>query len=35
VFLARLVTEGRISFGEAERIAVDLVTTIPRKAFKL
>jgi glucuronate isomerase len=34
-FLARLVTEGRLSFAEAERIAVDLVTTIPMKAFKL
>jgi len=35
VFLARLVSEGRLSFTEAERIAVDLVTTIPSKAFKL
>jgi glucuronate isomerase len=34
-FLARLVAEGRIARAQAERIAVDLVTTIPRKAFKL
>lgn len=34
-FLAKLVVEGRISLAEAKRIAVDLVTTIPTKAFKL
>ncbi|MGM7698853.1 glucuronate isomerase [Microbacterium sp. A84] len=34
-FLARLVGEGRLSRAQAERIAVDLVTTVPRKAFKL
>jgi len=34
-FLARLVGEGRIPLAQAERIAVDLVTTVPRKAFKL
>ncbi|MGO1921622.1 MAG: glucuronate isomerase [Microbacterium sp.] len=34
-FLARLVGEGRISRVQAERIAVDLVTTVPKKAFKL
>lgn len=34
-FLARLVVEGRISITAAERIAVDLVDAIPRRAFKL
>lgn len=34
-FLARLVCEGRLSSTAAERIAVDLVDAIPRKAFKL
>lgn len=34
-FLARMVSDGRMSMPMAERIAVDLVTTIPRKAFKL
>ncbi len=34
-YLAGLVVEGRISITEAERVAVDLVTTIPSKAFKL
>jgi len=34
-FLARLVREGRIDIGTAERIIVDLVDTIPRKVFKL
>jgi len=34
-FLARYVGEGRISRAQAERIAVDLVTTVPKKAFKL
>jgi glucuronate isomerase len=34
-FLARLVREGRVSQGAAERIAVDLVDAQPRKVFKL
>lgn len=34
-FLARLVGEGRISLSRAQRIAVDLVDAVPRKAFKL
>jgi len=34
-FLARLVREGRIPLARAERIAIDLVDSIPRKAFKL
>ncbi|MHA6670378.1 glucuronate isomerase [Homoserinimonas sp. A447] len=34
-FLARLVGEGRVSLPQAERIAVDLVDSIPRRAFKL
>jgi glucuronate isomerase len=34
-FLARLVREGRLELAAAERIAVDLVTTLPRKVFKL
>lgn len=34
-FLARLVGEGRISRRQAERIAVDLVTIVPKTAFKL
>ena len=34
-FLARLVGEGRLELGAAERIAVDLVDTLPRKVFKL
>jgi glucuronate isomerase len=34
-FLARLVAEGRIAKAAAERIAVDLVDTLPRKVFKL
>ena len=34
-YLARLVREGRISRTRAERIAVDLVDAVPRKAFKL
>lgn len=34
-FLARLVREGRIDSAMAERIAVDLVDTLPRKVFKL
>jgi glucuronate isomerase len=34
-YLARLVVEERLSIGEAERIAVDLHSAIPRRAFKL
>jgi glucuronate isomerase len=34
-FLARLVREGRITGPQAERVAVDLVDAVPRKAFKL
>ncbi len=34
-FLARLVGEGRLELATAERIAVDLVDTLPRKVFKL
>ncbi len=34
-FLARLVREGRVALASAERIAVDLVDSIPRKVFKL
>ena len=34
-FLARLVREGRVDQSAAERIAVDLVDTMPRKVFKL
>ena len=34
-FLARLVREGRVDQAAAERIAVDLVDTLPRKVFKL
>lgn len=34
-FLARLVREGRLTLPQAERIAVDLVDAVPRKAFKL
>jgi glucuronate isomerase len=34
-FLARLVSEGRLDRAAAERIAVDLVDTLPRKVFKL
>jgi glucuronate isomerase len=34
-FLARLVGEGRLELAAAERIAVDLVDALPRKAFKL
>lgn len=35
VYLARLVLEGRITQAEAEKIAIDLVVDIPKKAFKL
>lgn len=34
-YLAHLVRTGRVSLATAERIAVDLVDAIPRKAFKL
>ena len=34
-YLARLVGEGRLAFEQAAAIAVDLVTTIPAKAFNL
>jgi glucuronate isomerase len=34
-FLARLVREGRMSQGMAERVITDLVDTLPRKVFKL
>jgi len=34
-FLARLTREGRLTPAQAERIAVDLVDSIPRKVFKL
>jgi glucuronate isomerase len=34
-FLARLVREGRLSHRQAERVAIDLVDAVPRKAFKL
>ena len=34
-FLARLAREGRLTPAQAERIAVDLVDSIPRKVFKL
>jgi glucuronate isomerase len=34
-FLARLVAEGRLTLEQARTVAVDLVVSIPRKAFKL
>jgi glucuronate isomerase len=34
-YLARLVREGRLAVAQAERIADDLVDTIPREAFRL
>ncbi|MEY3889165.1 MAG: hypothetical protein RI931_287 [Actinomycetota bacterium] len=34
-FLARLVSEGRITMEQAEMIAVDLVVAVPKAAFKL
>jgi len=34
-YLAKLVNSGRISFSTAEKIAIDLVKSIPIKAFKL
>lgn len=35
VYLARLVSEGRLTISEARKIAVDLVVEIPRRAFRL
>ena len=35
LFLARLVSAGRITFEQAEKIAFDLVDAIPKAAFKL
>jgi len=34
-FLARLVVEGRLTLAQAQQVAIDLVVSIPRKAFKL
>jgi glucuronate isomerase len=34
-FLAELVVKGQISLAQARKIAVDLVTIIPKRAFKL
>ena len=34
-YLARLVVAGRLTIQQAQDIAVDLVTTVPRAAFKL
>ena len=34
-YLARLVVEGRLTLAEASRVAVDLVDSIPKRAFKL
>jgi len=34
-FLAKLVQQGRITMAMAEKIAIDLVVAIPKKAFKL
>lgn len=34
-YLARLVAEGRLTMQLAEKIAIDLVTAIPKKAFNL
>lgn len=34
-FLAELVVRGQLSLDAAERIAVDLVTSVPRRAFKI
>lgn len=34
-YLAQLVVSGRLTVPQAEQIAVDLVTTIPKNAFKL
>ncbi|MFM6978359.1 MAG: glucuronate isomerase [Micrococcales bacterium] len=35
MYLARLVSAGRITEAQAKQIAVDLVDAVPRKAFKL
>lgn len=34
-FLAEMVADNRLTLSQAQKIAVDLVTTIPKKAFKL
>jgi glucuronate isomerase len=34
-YLSNLVNQGRISLATAEKVAVDLVTTVPKRAFKL
>jgi glucuronate isomerase len=34
-YLAKMITEGRITLEQSLKISVDLVTTIPRKAFNL
>jgi glucuronate isomerase len=34
-YLARLVAESRITMEQAEKVAIDLVTSIPKKAFNL
>lgn len=34
-YLAELVCSGRLTMKQAEKIAIDLVTAIPSKAFKL
>jgi glucuronate isomerase len=34
-FLAELVARAQITVSQAEQIVVDLVTTIPKRAFKL
>jgi glucuronate isomerase len=34
-FLAELVVQKRITLSQAEKIAVDLVSTVPKRAFKL
>lgn len=34
-YLARLVSEGRITIKEAKKIAIDLVVDIPKRAFRL
>lgn len=34
-YLARLVKQGRLTLEQAQQIAIDLVTLVPKKAFKL
>lgn len=34
-YLATLVSEGRLTLDQAKQISIDLVTTIPKRAFKL